>query len=367
MEKFEFVCPTHIYFEEDGVSRIGELLREHGFANVYLVMGGKSLKNNGTYDKIVSSLLRYEVSYREYGGIEANPDISDVRKIVKELKEEKPDCILAAGGGSVLDASKCAAHGYYYDGDPLDFNKHVAKPEKALPVVTILTLAASGSEMSDSCVISDRSTDFKLGFNSVTNYPYFSLMDPRLTLTVPPYQVGIGLADMFSHSFERLLSPSHDLEPCDDLALGILSSIVKVSKEVLSKPNSIEARRAMMICGSLAHNGITSYGKTKSMPIHAAEHLLSARYPSLAHGQGIALLMEEQIRLNGDVYKDKLLAMGKVVFGIDNPTLEEVREAFHSWILSLPIAHGFDELPFTIKEEDIKESRQVLIDKAPRR
>ena len=149
--------------------------------------------------------------------------------MVEETKEFRPDLILAAGGGSVLDAAKSVAHGYYYDGDPLDFNKHLVEPLHALPVATILTLAASGSEMSDSCVVSDRKHNFKSGFNSPTNYPLFSLMDPSLTLSVPPYQVGVGLADMFCHSFERYYSASHEFEPTDDFidypfALGQIRS-----------------------------------------------------------------------------------------------------------------------------------------------
>lgn len=362
MPCIEFHCRTHIYFEEGGVNNVGKYLEERGFYCVYLVYGGKSLKNSGAYDKIVSSLHSSHIKFEEYSGIEANPDISDVRKMVARLKEYRPDCILAAGGGSVLDAAKAAAAGYYYDGDPLDFNKKIAIPKKTLPLATIITLAASGSEMSDSCVISDRSTSFKSGFNTPLNYPLFSLLDPELTLTVPPYQVGIGLADMFCHSFERYLSPSKELEPSDDLALGILSSIVRTSKEVLAHPESIEARRAMMIEGSLAHNGITSFAKNKYMPIHAAEHLLSAKYPLLAHGQGIAILMEEQIRLNGERFEKKLIKLGRIVFDLDNPSFSEVKEAFHDWILSLPISHSFEELPFKIKPSDIEESRKILID-----
>ena len=360
MNNIEYISPTHIYLENEGVKHIGERLKEHHLQRVYFVYGGSSLKRNGHYQTIIDSLNRNGIVYEEYGGIAPNPDIEDVRKMKEAIKQFHPDCILAAGGGSVLDAGKLLAHAYYYEGDPLDFNKHLVKPTKALPIVTIITLAASGSESSDSCVISSREEGFKQGFNSPTNFPLFSIIDPSLIQTVPLYQIGIGLADMFSHSFERYLSPSSSLEPCDDLALGILSSIVKVSKEIIKNPDSLDARRALLICGSIAHNGVTSYGKAKNMPVHASEHLLSARYPELAHGQGIALLLIEQIRINGEKVKDKLLRFGEVVFGLSHPSLKEVEEAFNAWIDMLPIYHTFEELPFVIRKEDKEDALNIL-------
>lgn len=359
---FTFVCPTKIYFRNEGVALIGKIIKEdYHFKKVYLVYGGHSLKKMGAYDKIVSSLKEHQIEFKEYSGIAANPDIEDVRKMVEEAKEFRPDLILAAGGGSVLDAAKSVAHGYYYDGDPLDFNKHLVEPLHALPVATILTLAASGSEMSDSCVVSDRKHNFKSGFNSPTNYPLFSLMDPSLTLSVPPYQVGVGLADMFCHSFERYYSASHEFEPADDFALAIMKNIVEVTPAVLEHPDDIEARRAMMICGTLAHNGITNYGKGKIFIVHKAEHILSGIYPELTHGQGIALLMPKYLEVNKNQYKDKILKMGRMVFQMKSaPSCNAVIAKLKEWLNSLPIAHNYDELPFQVKQEDLAKAEKVL-------
>lgn len=358
---FDFICPTRIYFRNEGVAQIGTIIKkDYHFQKVYLVYGGSSLKKSGAYDKITTSLKENKIEFIEYSGIQANPDIVDVRKMVEEMRKFSPDLILACGGGSVLDAAKCAAHGYYYDGDPLDFNKHVVTPLHALPVATILTLAASGSEMSDSCVVSDRAHNFKGGFNSVTNYPLFSLMDPSLTLTVPLYQVGVGLADMFSHSLERYLSNSSIFEPCDELALAVMKEIVIAGKGVLKDPNDIEARRAMMICGSLAHDGFTNYGKSKVMIIHKAEHTLSAKYPELLHGQGIALLMCDYLQVNKKLFKDKIVRLGRV-FGLkEKCSVLSVISALKEWLATLPIYQSFEDLPFSMDDKDIQKALKIL-------
>lgn len=359
---FQFVCPTKIYFQNESVASIGKIIQDdYHFKKVYLIYGGQSLKKMGAYDKIIASLKEHQIEFKEYSGISVNPDIEDVRAMVKEVKAFQPDLILAAGGGSVLDSAKSVAHGYYYDGDPLDFNKHIVTPLHALPVATILTLVASGSEMSDSCVISDRKHNFKSGFNSPTNYPLFSLLDPSLTLSVPPYQIGVGLADMFCHSFERYFSLSHEFEPCDDLALAVLRNIVQVTKTVIEKPNDIEGKRAMMICGTLAHNGFTNYGKGKAFIVHKAEHILSGYYPQLTHGQGIALLMVPYLKINRRKYKEKIQRLGYFVFDLKrNASVNRVIESLQEWIDLLPIAHYFEELDFTIDEKVMNKALTVL-------
>lgn len=359
---FDFCCPTRIYFRNEGVSQIGNIIKEDfSFSKVFFVYGKHSCKESGLYKKVTDSLKENGIQFEEYSGIDANPDVEDVNNMVKLAREFKPDLILACGGGSVLDASKSLAHAYYYDGNPLDFNKHLVEPLHALPIATIITLSASGSEMSDSCVISDRKHNFKGGFNCPSNYPLFSLLDPSLTLSVSPYQVGVGLADMFSHSMERYFSPSAELEPCDDLALGILKSIVKTSEKVISNPSDIMARRAMMIDGALAHDGFTNFGKPKQFIVHKAEHRLSGHYPLLAHGQGIALLLVPYLSINKKLFEKKLIPFGKTVFSLEgNITVEDSINALDKWIHTLPIHQSFDSLPFKIEEDDIKKALETL-------
>lgn len=358
---FDFQCPTKIYFRNEGVSQIGSIIADdYHFKKVYLIYGGSSLKKYGTYDKITDSLKKSGIVFEECSGIESNPDIDAIRRMVDDVKRFQPDLILACGGGSVIDSAKSVAHGYYYDGDPLDFNRHLVKPLHALPIATILTLVASGSEMSDSCVVSDRKHHFKSGFNAITNYPLFSLLDPSLTLSVPAFQLGCGFADMFCHSFERYFSPSSSIEPCDGFALSIMHDIVVTSYAVLRNPDDISARRAMMIEGSLAHNGFTNYGKGKMFIVHKAEHVLSGIYPELTHGQGIALLMAKFLQVNEERLQNKIMEFGRIVFRMNPVSSSDVIDELEKWICTLPIAHSYSELPFSMKEEDIHKAEKVL-------
>lgn len=361
-ESFDFCCPTRIIYRPEGLSLIGKIIREdYHFSKVFLVYGGKSLKETGRYALIAQSLKDNHVDFQEYRGISINPDIEDVIQMTKLARCYKPDLILAAGGGSVLDAAKSLAHACYYDGNPLDFNKKNAIPLHALPIGTIITLCASGSEMSDSCVISDRKHNFKAGFNAPTNYPLFSLMDPSLTYTVSPYQTAVGLADMFSHSMERYYSPSHEFEPADDLALSIMKNIVDVSLPVLKNPNGYEERRSMMICGALSHDGFTSFGKRRIFRVHVAEHKLSGAYPQLVHGQGIALLLVPYLEKNILLFKDKIIKMGEAVFHIHGSTdPKDGIQALKAWIESLPLAHSFEELGYSINEDILKKADALL-------
>jgi len=362
-DTYDFYAPTRIYYRPKGLEEIGRILKDdYGFSKVVLLYGGNSLKRSGAYDRIVSSLKEHQIDFLEFGGVKVNPDVENVVEIIAKAREFHPDLILGAGGGSVLDTAKSVANGYFYLGNPLDFNRHVVQPIHALPVGTILTLAASGSEMSDSCVISDRKHHFKGGFNSPTNRPLFSLLDPTLTYSVPPVETAYGLVDMFSHSFERFYSPSHDIEPADDLALTVMRDIVQLSPVVMKDPESYEARRAMMLLGTLSHNGITSFGKPFFFfKVHAAEHVLSGAEPALAHGQGIALLLPRYLEVNRDFLKTKILRMGREVFG--TVTTEDPSDsilALKGWLKTFPIAHSFDELRPSIDPAVLQKSLKYL-------
>lgn len=358
MDNFTFHCPTKIYYRKGGLFSIGKILREdYSCQKALVVFGGHSLIRNGYFDVISSSLKDNGIAFETYSGIQANPDVSDARKAIEIARSFQPDFILACGGGSVIDCAKLVSHGYYYNGNLLDFFKKGVRPLHSLKLGVVLTLSASGSEMSDSCVISDRETGFKGGFNDECNYPTFSLLDPTLTYSVSEYQTAIGLVDMFSHSLERYLSPSSILEPCDGMALSIMRSIVESSHYVLlEKKNIDEGRRAMMILGGLSHDGLTNYGKKKFFMIHQAEHKLSGKYPELAHGQGIALLIPIFLRENSTILKEKILELSKIVFGIETEDVEQGIRAVESWMFSLPIASSFDELPFSVEKADIQQA-----------
>lgn len=352
---FTYYCPTRIYYKVDGAKSVGSIIKnDYGFESVFVVCSSSSIKSK-LIDKVTSSLQDEGIKYLTYTNILANPDIEDVLKMKEIIVDFKPELILAVGGGSVIDSSKLLAHLYYYEGNPLDFNKRVVKPINALKVATILTISASGSEMSSSCVISDRKTNFKGGFNSDTNYPLFSILDPTLTYSVSGKQTGYGLVDMFSHSFERYYSYSFEIEPSDYLSLATMKGIIDISSSVLKNKEDYQARRAMMLLGSISHNGFTDFGKNKKFVIHPAEHYLSGKYPTLAHGQGIALLLIPFLEVNKDnkVIYNKTIQLGKKIFSLLNPSFEDVLISIKKWLDSLPIASSFDDLDIKISKEDI--------------
>ncbi|MCH3966381.1 MAG: iron-containing alcohol dehydrogenase [Bacilli bacterium] len=361
-DTFDFHNPTRIIFRPNGVSAIGRILKEdYHFHKILWIYGGESLKKNGTYDIIASSLKNAGIEYLEFGGVEANPDISFVTKILYQAKPYEPELVLASGGGSVMDTAKLVAAGIFYTGNPLDFNKRIVTPIHALPVATIPTIAASGSESSNSCVISDRAKNFKGGFNAETNYPLFSLLDPVLEFTLPPYQTGVGLADMFSHAFERYFSPSHCYEPADGMAIAVMKNIVLASKWVFGSPDNYETRRAIMLCSALAHNGFVSYGKKFSFRVHRAEHYLSGKYPGLVHGQGIALLLPKFLEVNKTVLADKIHEFGHEVFSIQpSDSLKATIDALKDWLAMLPIKHNFQELGFFVSDKDLTKAYSLL-------
>lgn len=352
MENITFKCPTEILFMDDSLDHIGEVLAEHKYRKIVFLFGTSSLKKSGRYDKIINSLKKNNIEHLDLGGITPNPEVSFVRKHIKEVKVYKPDCILAVGGGSVLDTAKAFANSYYYDGDPLDFNKKIIKPLQSLPLVTVITISAAGSEMSDSSVLSEYETNFKSGFNDIHNRPTLSIEDPSLTLEVSEFQTCCGLVDIISHSFERYFSPSSKFEPCDYLALGIIKNIVDITPILLQNPSNYEARRAMMISSTLSHNGITSFGKNMRFICHQAEHKLSGRHPQIAHGLGLRFLLDKFLEVNKEALSDKIVNFGKTVFGVASSNPDYSISAFSDYLASLPISKSMSELGISQEEEN---------------
>lgn len=290
MIDFDFVAPTRVVFGRSAEDHLSELLGEYDIHSVLLVYGGGSIKKSGLYDRVIDQLNLAKADFYEIGGIRANPTNESVFAGIKILKEHPCDLILAVGGGSVIDAAKSMGVGYYYDGDPFDFNLKKAKPSKTIPVGVILTIASAGSEMSNSCVISDDSTGIKLGFNDDLIRPLFALENPELTFTVSSYQTAVGFSDIMMHSLERYFGESDSLQLADEWALDLIKNTMEAGKRVLDKPDDYEARAALMLNSSLSHNGYTGIGKYSPFVVHPLEHALSGYRPDIPHGEGVALL-----------------------------------------------------------------------------
>jgi alcohol dehydrogenase YqhD (iron-dependent ADH family) len=351
-ENLTYYCPTKIYFVEDGIKQAGEIIRkETGVSRIFIVYGSHSLKDSGNLEKLHASLKASKIRFKDQGGVSPNPDIQFVRDILPLIRKFRPQAILAVGGGSVLDTAKSICASYYYDGDPIDFNMKKLTLEMALPLVTIPTISAAGSEMSDSCVMSDYKTGFKGGFNNVHNRPLLSIEDPSLTYHVPEFQTCCGLVDILSHSFERFFSPSSSYEPCDYLALGVMKNIVDITPVLLKEPANQEARRSMQIASTVSHNGFTSFGKKMVFKCHFVEHQLSGKHPSVAHGLGLRFIMPEFLEVNKEKLEDKIVRFGKELFHVVSADPEDSIRAFSSYLDTLPLPKCMKEIGISEEEE----------------
>ena len=257
---------------------------------VLIVIGQSSVRKSGLLDVVLSKIEEAKIEYKILEGVRPNPTIDFVKENLNSVKEYKPDLILAIGGGSVIDTAKSFAVSYYYDGDPFDFNSHKEKPKNAIPVGVILTISASGSEMSTSCVMQDDSMNFKRGFNSELVRPLFAIENPELTYSVNQYQTACGVVDIMMHTLERYFQPSAENEPADGFSEALLKSVIKAGQKVTRNPKDYESRAVLMLMSSLSHNGLTNIGKPFGMPVHQLEHGLSGLYTDVAHGAGLAIL-----------------------------------------------------------------------------
>jgi len=290
MIDFEFYTPTRVFFGKDTHLKVGEIIKNYGFKKVLFHYGGGSIKRTGLYDQVVKSLSSNGIDFVELGGVQPNPKLSLVKTGAGLCKRENIDMVLAVGGGSVIDSAKVIAISALTDADPWDFVSGKAKPTKALPVGTILTLAASGSEMSSSAVITKEDEQLKRGFNSDFNRPLFSIMNPELTYTVDKFQTGCGIVDIMMHTMERYFTTTKDVDLTDRLAEGLLKAVIRAGEIAIKNPEDYEARATLMWAGSLSHNGLTGAGRDSFLRCHQIEHEISGAYDFVAHGAGLAIV-----------------------------------------------------------------------------
>ncbi len=317
MRNFTHNIPTKLYFGEGQIKHLAESLDQFG-KNVLMTYGGGSIKKTGLYDEIMAILNEGGFNVVEMPGIEPNPRITSVEKGVALCKEHNIDVILAVGGGSTIDCSKAIATGVYYEGDLWEMVQTASRMRKAVPLVDILTLSATGSEFDGGAVISNMDTNQKLG--GMFTYPAVSICDPTYTFTVSKYQTAAGSADIMSHIFEYYFSRTEDSDLADGISETILKSVMKNVMIALEEPDNYSARANLMADANVACSGIPQYGKVASgWPCHAMEHELSAFY-DITHGVGLAILTPRWMR--HILAKDpsctwRFVRMAKNVFGLD--------------------------------------------------
>lgn len=361
MNSFIYDIPTKVYFGKDRLHHVGEEIAKYG-SRVLLVYGGGSIKKipvsgKGMLYDVLSENLRAEgLTVRELSGVEPNPRIETVRKGAQLCKEEQIDVILAVGGGSVIDGAKFMAAGACVDHDPWDFFVKGAPIEKALPIVTVLTIAATGSEMDNIGVISHMQTRDKIGKGAQVLLPKVSFLDPTLTYSVDRYQTACGAADIFSHVLETYFLRDPDMFLLDTVMEGIMKTVVRYGPIALAQPDDYEARANLMWASSWAINGFVLGGKKKVWSCHTMEHQLSAVY-DITHGLGLAILMPRWLAYClREENVSRYVSFGVNVFGIDEslPPMDIAKEAIRRLekflFADLGIADTFTKIGIEEKE-----------------
>ncbi len=362
MENFNFYSPTYFAFGKDTESQAGELVKRFGGSRVLIHYGGGSVVRSGLLDRVKKSLEAAGIGYAELGGVKPNPRSGLVYEGIELCKKEGIDFVLAVGGGSTIDSSKAIAAGVLYDGDFWDFytGKRI---EKALPVGTILTIAAAGSEGSPDSVITKEEGMFKRGASGDAIRPKFSILNPALTQTLPPYQTAAGITDIMAHLHERYLTNTKDVEVTDRLIEGLLLTMIHEGPRVIADPDDYEARANIMWAGMMAHNNAVGVGRSQDWNSHNIEHELSALY-DCAHGAGLAVTMPAVFKY---VYKHDVMRFAKLAVRVwgcqmdfDHPEVTALAgiASLENFLRSIGMPLSFAELG--AKEEDIPKLVEAL-------
>lgn len=319
MQNFNFNNPVKIMFGKGTIGKLGPEAAKAGKKALF-VYGGGSIKKNGVYEAVLKTLSENGVETVEHSGVKPNPVLSHVREGIKKAIEGKCSLVVAAGGGSVIDESKAIAAGALYAGDVWDFFARKARAQEALPIFTVLTLPATGSEMNNGCVVTNEETKQKYSTGELVLFPKVSILDPETTMSLPPAQVANGAVDAIAHLVEGYFStPDPDNAVTDEIVHALSRSVIASTERILKDPSDYNARASMMWSATLALNGLAACGYGRMSFInHAIEHSLSALY-DIAHGAGLAIVMpawfKHYLAKGGE---ERLAKFGKAVFGSGN-------------------------------------------------
>ncbi len=362
MENFTFYSPTYFAFGKDTENDAGKYVKRFGGSKVLIHYGGGSVVKSGLLDRVKKSLDEAGIQYVLLGGVKPNPRSGLVYEGIDLCKKEGVDFILAVGGGSVIDSAKAIAAGVVYDGDFWDFYRG-KRIEKALPVGTVLTIAAAGSEGSPDSVITKEEGMFKRGASGDAIRPKFSILNPALTQTLPAYQTAAGITDIMAHLYERYLTNSKEVEVTDRLIEALLLTMKHEGPRVIADPNNYDARANIMWAGMVAHNNTCGVGRSQDWNSHSIEHELSALY-DCAHGAGLAVTMPAVFKyeMNHNIMRFAQAAVRvwgcQMDFEHPEVTALEGIECFQKFLISLGMPKNFEEIG--AKEEDIPKLVEVL-------
>lgn len=357
MDNFTYCSPTRYIFGKDTESQAGQLTIGMGCKNVMLVYGHGSVVRSGLLDRVKKSLDETGVTYTELSGIDPNPTDDRVYEGIDIARKKSIDGLVAVGGGSVIDTAKAIALGVPYQGDFWDFFAGKLKAETALPVGTVLTIPAAGSEGSGNCVITRKEGLHKISLRTdFALRPKFAILNPELTFTLPPNQTAAGIADMMAHIMERYFSPTTDVEVTDRISEGILKAIIEEAPKVIANPDDYQARANIMWAGTMAHNGICGCGRVEDWVSHAMEHEISAVY-GVTHGAGLAVVFPAWLTFMANHAPSKPAQFARRVFGIinhdDKSAALEGITALRGFYLSLGLPVSFGMLGIATPDIDL--------------
>ena len=359
MNDFSFYSPTKFVFGRGAEAKVGSLVRACGGTKALLHFGGGSVKKNGVYDAVVKALESEGVGYVPLGGVQPNPRSGLVREGIALCRKESVDFILAVGGGSVIDSAKAIAFGTLYDGDFADFYfgkdvKNQPQVPKALPVGTVLTIAAAGSEGSANSIINLEPGNLKRGATGDVLRPKFSVLNPEFTFTLPPFQTACGLTDIFAHIAERYFTPTKEVEITDALCEAVMRTVVKEGAKVMANPRDYDARANSMWTSTVAHNNVCGVGRAQDWSSHGIEHELSALY-DCAHGAGLAVVMPAWMDYVMEADIARFARFAERVWDVREGSPEEMAKEgvrrYRAWLKSIGMPQNFVELG--AKTEDI--------------
>lgn len=360
MQNFNYYAPTRVVFGKGSENEVGKLIKEQNCKKVLVHYGGGSVIRSGLLDRVYTSLEAEGIAYTTLGGVVPNPRLSKVREGIELCQREGVDFILAVGGGSVIDSSKAIGYGLTNEGDVWDFYTKKRTATACLPIGTILTIAAAGSEMSDSSVITNEDGWIKRGYSSNYCRCKFAILNPELTYTLPDYQTQSGCVDIMMHTMERYLNHSTNMEMTDGISEALICTVMKNSRILKQDPTNYEARAEVMWAGSLSHNGLTGCGTDGGdWASHQLEHELGGMF-DVAHGAGLAAVWGSWARY---VYKDRADRFAKLAENVlmvpHDDNLEKTAlagiEAMEDYYRSVDMPTSLRELGIEPTEEQIQE------------
>ena len=360
MNDFNYYAPTKVVFGKGAEQNVGKLVKEQNCKKVLIHYGSGSARRSGLLDRIEAIFEKEGIAYTELGGVVPNPRLSLVYEGIGLCKKENVDFILAIGGGSVIDSAKAIGYGVANEGDVWDFFDFKRKPTACLPIGTVLTIAAAGSEMSGSCVITKEEGGMKRGCTTDYSRLKFAVLNPELTMTLPPYQTACGCTDILMHTMERYFNHSENMELTDGISEALMRTVIRNAKILVKEPENYDARAEVMWAGSLSHNGLTGCGTDGGdWATHKLEHELGGMF-DVAHGAGLAAIWGSWARYVCGERIDRFVQFAERVMDVtpqetEQKTAEAGIAAMEDFYREIKMPTSLAELGIAPTDEQIRE------------